>query len=300
VAERQVGKCAEGSGGTLFLEEIGELPLPAQVKLLRAIQEREVESVGGSKPLPVDVRLISASNRSLLTAVKQGRFREDLFYRLQAFQIFVPPLREHAEDIPDLVRHFLARFAAEEGKRIRAISGEAMALLCAQSWPGNVRQLENAIFRAVVLAEGDEIGICEFPQLGGQASRPRDAAPPRPSRLTRSRPRIRAPCRAMAIRYISARSFPPTSRSERCRSWTGTATSARWRRSSRNSFASQFPTTRAACRKSPAGCGSAARPSIAGSRSSASGPMRLRKFRPTPWRWGDTCAELIEACRAFG
>src|SRR5262249_18598699 len=155
-AERHVGKFAEGSGGTLFLDEIGELPLPAQVKLLRAIQEREVESVGGSKPLPVDVRLISASNRSLLTAVKQGRFREDLCYRLQAFQIFVPPLREHAEDIPDLVRHFLARFAAEEGKRIRAISGEAMALLCAQSWPGNVRQLENAIFRAVVLAEGDE------------------------------------------------------------------------------------------------------------------------------------------------
>jgi DNA-binding NtrC family response regulator len=169
--ERHLGKFVEASGGTLFLDEIGELPLAAQVKLLRAIQEGEVDSVGGRKPIAVDVRLISASNRSLLNAVKEGRFREDLFYRLHVFPILVPPLREHREDIPDLVRHFLARFAAEEGKRIRVVSAPAMSLLCSQPWPGNVRQLENAVFRAVVLAEGDEIGIPEFPQIAGQSGR---------------------------------------------------------------------------------------------------------------------------------
>src|SRR6202158_5044684 len=179
--ERHLGKFVEASGGTLFLDEVGELPLAAQVKLLRAIQEGEVDSVGGKKPLQVDVRLISAANRSLLTAVKEGRFREDLFYRLHVFPILVPPLREHAEDIPDLVRHFLARFSVEEGKRIRAVSAAAMSLLCAQPWPGNVRQLENAVFRAVVLAEGDEIGIPEFPQIAAQSGKleaaPAPAAP---------------------------------------------------------------------------------------------------------------------------
>jgi DNA-binding NtrC family response regulator len=174
--ERHVGKFVEASGGTLFLDEIGELPLAAQVKLLRAIQEGEVDSVGGKKPLQIDVRLISASNRSLLTAVKEGRFREDLFYRLHVFPIWVPPLRERPEDISDLVRHFLARFNAEEGKRIRAVSAAAMSLLNAYPWPGNVRQLENAVFRAVVLAEADEIGIAEFPQIAAPAERPEPMA----------------------------------------------------------------------------------------------------------------------------
>jgi DNA-binding NtrC family response regulator len=174
--ERHVGKFVEASGGTLFLDEIGELPLAAQVKLLRAIQEGEVDSVGGKKPLQIDVRLISASNRSLLTAVKEGRFREDLFYRLHVFPIWVPPLRERPEDISDLVRHFLARFNAEEGKRIRAVSAAAMSLLNAYPWSGNVRQLENAVFRAVVLAEADEIGIAEFPQIAAPAERPEPMA----------------------------------------------------------------------------------------------------------------------------
>ena len=169
--ERHAGKFVEASGGTLFLDEIGELPLAAQVKLLRAIQEGEVDPVGGRKSVKVDVRLISASNRNLLTAVKEGRFREDLFYRLHVFPITVPPLRERPEDIADLVRHFLVRFNAEEGKRIRMVAADAMALLAQCSWPGNVRQLENAIFRAVVLAEADEIGVGEFPQLAGQAAR---------------------------------------------------------------------------------------------------------------------------------
>jgi DNA-binding NtrC family response regulator len=167
--ERHAGKFVEASGGTLFLDEVGELPLAAQVKLLRALQENEVDPVGGRKPVKVDVRVVSASNRNLIAAVKEGRFREDLFYRLHVFPITVPPLRERPEDIPDLVRHFLVRFNAEEGKRIRVVAADAMALLARCPWPGNVRQLENAIFRAVVLAEGDEIGVDEFPQLAAQA-----------------------------------------------------------------------------------------------------------------------------------
>ena len=166
--EKHTGKFVEASGGTLFLDEVGELPMAAQVKLLRAIQEGEVEPVGGRKPVKVDVRIVSATNRNLIDDVKSGRFREDLFYRLHVFPIAVPPLRERAEDIPDLVRHFLARIAAEEGKRVRSISGEALALLGRHRWPGNVRQLENAVFRAVVLAEGDSIGVDEFPQIAAQ------------------------------------------------------------------------------------------------------------------------------------
>src|SRR5882757_1800843 len=166
--EKHSGKFLEASGGTLFLDEVGELPMAAQVKLLRAIQEGEVEPVGGRKPVKVDVRIISATNRNLIEDVKHGRFREDLFYRLHVFPISVPPLRERTEDIPDLVRHFLARIAAEEGKRVRAISGEALTLLGRHRWPGNVRQLENTVFRAVVLAEGDTISTGEFPQVAAQ------------------------------------------------------------------------------------------------------------------------------------
>ena len=165
--ERHIGKFVEASGGTLFLDEIGELPLAAQVKLLRALQEGEVDPVGGRKAVKADVRLISASNRDLAAATGEGRFREDLFYRLHVFPITVP-LRDRAQDIPELVRHFLVRFAAEEGKRIRAVTADAVAMLGAHAWPGNVRQLENAIFRAVVLAETDEIGSGEFPQIAAQ------------------------------------------------------------------------------------------------------------------------------------
>jgi DNA-binding NtrC family response regulator len=169
--DRHTGKFVEASGGTLFLDEVGELPPSAQVKLLRAIQEGEVEPVGARKPVKVDTRIISATNRDLIADVTAGRFREDLFYRLHVFPITVPALAERPEDIAELVRHFLARFAAEEGKRIRAISAEALALLAAYRWPGNVRQLENAVFRAVVLAETDEVGIGEFPQIATQIAR---------------------------------------------------------------------------------------------------------------------------------
>ncbi|MET0445475.1 MAG: sigma-54 dependent transcriptional regulator, partial [Pseudorhodoplanes sp.] len=166
--DRHVGKFAEAHGGTLFLDEIGELPSAAQVKLLRALQEGEIEPVGARKSQSVDVRVISATNRNLLADVKSGRFREDLFYRLHVFPLSVPALRERREDIPGLVRHFLARFCAEEGKIVKAVSAEAMALLTNLPWPGNVRQLENVVFRAVVLAEREEIGLHEFPQLAGR------------------------------------------------------------------------------------------------------------------------------------
>jgi len=173
--DRHVGKFAEADGGVLFLDEIGELPPAAQVKLLRAIQENEIEPVGGRKPVKVDVRLISATNRNLMADVKSGRFREDLFYRLHVFPLTVPPLRERPEDIPDLVRHFLARFCADEGKRIQLVTAEALALLKSYRWPGNVRQLENTVFRAVVLAEGDTLGVDEFPQIAAQARSPDEA-----------------------------------------------------------------------------------------------------------------------------
>jgi len=193
--ERHIGKFIEAAGGTLFLDEVGELPFPAQVKLLRAIQEGEVEPVGARKSVRIDVRLISATNRNLIADVKQGRFREDLFYRLHVFPLTVPPLRERREDIPDLARHFLARFAAEEGKRIRFVTGEALALLCAHHWPGNVRQLENAVFRAVVLAESDSVGVAEFPQIAAQAGAPSSLA---------AEPAAAAPCEApplLAVEY---------------------------------------------------------------------------------------------------
>jgi DNA-binding NtrC family response regulator len=170
--EKHTGKFVEADGGTLFLDEVGELPLPAQVKLLRALQEGEVEPVGGRKAMKVDVRIVSATNRNLIADVKAGRFREDLFYRLHVYPVAVPPLRQRPEDIAELARHFLANIAAEEGKRVRSLSAQALSLLSTHRWPGNVRQLENAVFRAVVLAEGEEIGVNEFPQVAAQVAEP--------------------------------------------------------------------------------------------------------------------------------
>src|SRR5271155_3730664 len=166
--EKHSGKFAEANAGTLFLDEISELPLDAQVKLLRALQEGEIDPVGARRPVKVDIRLVSATNQNLIELVKRGRFREDLFYRLNVFPITIPPLRARVADVPDLARRFLARFCAEEGKRIRDLSNEAFALLSAYDWPGNVRQLENAMFRAVVLADGDELTTAEFPQIAAQ------------------------------------------------------------------------------------------------------------------------------------
>lgn len=185
-SDRHVGKFEEANGGTLFLDEVGELPLDIQVKLLRAIQEGEIDPIGTKKPVKVDIRLISATNRNLLEEVKFGRFREDLYYRLSVLPLTVPPLRDRAEDIPLLVRHFLKRFAAEENlPALNAVSADALALLCAYDWPGNIRQLENTMFRAVVLAEADALGMDDFQQIAAQidgfsldAVRARMEAPP--------------------------------------------------------------------------------------------------------------------------
>jgi len=164
-ADKHLGKFQEADGGTLFLDEIGELRLDMQVKLLRALQEGEVDPVGAKRPVKVDVRIISATNRDLSDLTREGRFREDLFYRLNVFPIFIPPLRERRDDVPALARHFITRFAAEEHKAVAGMTPEAADLLERFSWPGNVRQLENTIFRAVVLCDGSMLDICDFPQI---------------------------------------------------------------------------------------------------------------------------------------
>ncbi len=164
------GKFQEAHGGTLFLDEVGELPPEAQVKLLRALQEGEIEPVGATRPVKVNVRVISATNRRLLNMAREGSFREDLYYRLNVFPIFVPPLRERHEDIALLADHFLARFSAETGKRFSGLSPEALDLLSSYDWPGNVRQLENAVYRAVVLADADQLRPVDFPQITARKS----------------------------------------------------------------------------------------------------------------------------------
>jgi DNA-binding NtrC family response regulator len=165
-ADKHTGKFREAHGGTLFLDEVSELPQDVQVKLLRALQDGEIDPVGARRPIRVDFRLISATNRSLMDLVKRGEFREDLYYRLNVFPIRVPPLRERRDDIPELVRTFTARFAAEEGKTfLRGVTVEALDLLYRYDWPGNIRQLENAVFRAVVLADGPMLTPQEFPQI---------------------------------------------------------------------------------------------------------------------------------------
>ncbi|MCW5722679.1 MAG: sigma-54-dependent Fis family transcriptional regulator [Devosia sp.] len=166
----QKGKFAEAHGGTLFLDEVGELPLDTQTKLLRALQEGEIEPVGASRPEKVNVRVISATNRRLLNLAKTGEFREDLFYRLNVFPIYMPPLRERMEDLSALVNHFIARFAAEAGKRVLGITPPALDLLAAYDWPGNVRQLENAVYRAIVLTDGAFLEVQDFPQIVAQAN----------------------------------------------------------------------------------------------------------------------------------
>jgi DNA-binding NtrC family response regulator len=164
-SDKHLGKFQEADGGTLFLDEIGELRLDMQVKLLRALQEGEVDPVGSKRPVKVDVRIISATNRDLAVMARDGNFREDLFYRLNVFPILVPSLRNRPTDIAPLARHFIARFAAEENKPVSALTREADHLLARFSWPGNVRQLENTIFRAVVLCDGTTLDVCDFPQI---------------------------------------------------------------------------------------------------------------------------------------
>jgi DNA-binding NtrC family response regulator len=165
--DNHAGKFAEANTGTLFLDEVGELPLDAQVKLLRVLQECEVDPVGAKRPVKVDVRIISATNKDLAKLVADGAFREDLYYRLNVFPIEAPPLRERREDIPSLVARFISRFNAEEGRSVRGASEATMQMLLNYEWPGNVRQLENAVFRATILCEGELLQPEDFPQISG-------------------------------------------------------------------------------------------------------------------------------------
>jgi DNA-binding NtrC family response regulator len=178
---REKGKFVEADQGTLFLDEIGELTLNAQLELLRALQDGEVEPAGGKQAVKVDVRLIAATSQNLISLVNQGCFREDLYYRLNVFPIWVPPLRERLEDLPELIRHFIARFAAEEGKPIDGIDADAIAMLRRYTWPGNIRQLENAVFRAVVLADTPMLTVNEFPQIAAHVEGYAVSVPPAPA-----------------------------------------------------------------------------------------------------------------------
>ncbi|HJZ58482.1 MAG TPA: sigma 54-interacting transcriptional regulator [Gemmataceae bacterium] len=156
---RKPGRFELADGGTLFLDEVGELPPDAQAKLLRVLQEREFERVGGTSPVRVDVRVIAATNRDLARMAKEGKFREDLFYRLNVFPVRLPPLRDRRDDIPLLVRFFVNKFAARLGKRIESVGTDTLELLAAYPWPGNIRELENVLERAVILADGHELEI---------------------------------------------------------------------------------------------------------------------------------------------
>ncbi len=160
---RREGRFKPAHGGTLFLDEVSAIPLSVQIKLLRFLQEKQFERVGGNETLTVDVRIVAASNRDLRERMKEGTFREDLFYRLNVVQLDVPPLRVRKSDIPLLAHHFLRRFAEENGRELHGFSDEAMRQLMSYPWPGNVRELENAIERAVVLCQGDSVGPENLP-----------------------------------------------------------------------------------------------------------------------------------------
>ena len=156
---RRIGKFEEATGGTLLLDEISEMDVRLQAKLLRAIQERVIDRVGGTKPVPVDIRIIATSNRNLAEAVREGTFREDLLFRLNVVNLKIPPLRERPADVLELAQHFVKKYADANGVPVRPLSAEARRALVLNRWPGNVRELENTIHRAVLLATGDEIGV---------------------------------------------------------------------------------------------------------------------------------------------
>ena len=178
---KHIGKFQEADGGTLFLDEVAELPLDMQVKLLRAIQEGEIDPVGSRRPIKVNIRLISATNKNMIEMVKQGLFREDLYYRLNVFPVMVPPLRDRKEDIPALVNHFITKLSAEEGRKVHGIAPQALEMLKAYAWPGNVRQIENTIFRAIVLCETETLDIADFPQIAAMVEGYEVQVPPAPA-----------------------------------------------------------------------------------------------------------------------
>jgi transcriptional regulator with GAF, ATPase, and Fis domain len=173
-ATQKKGRLEVAAGGTVFLDEIGEMPLQLQVKLLRVLQERQMERVGGTQPIKLDIRLIAATNRNLEEEVRAGRFRQDLYYRLNVVTLKTPPLRERQSDIPILAMHFASKFGAQCGRRISGISPEAEAYLMHYDWPGNIRELENALERAVVLGSSDIIQLEDLPESIREIVRPAD------------------------------------------------------------------------------------------------------------------------------
>ena len=179
--DRRIGRFEIAHGGTIFLDEIGDMPPDVQVKLLRVLQEHEFERVGGSVPIKVDVRVISATNRDLVRSISQGAFRQDLYYRLNVFPIQLPPLRERREDIPPLVHYFVRRFSLKIGRKITRIQRETMERMISYNWPGNVRELENVIERAVILSRGSELEVAPdvLPEMAAAAHT--QAAAPRPA-----------------------------------------------------------------------------------------------------------------------
>jgi DNA-binding NtrC family response regulator len=186
------GKLVEAAQGTLFLDEIDQLPPDAQAKLLQILQDGEIRPAGAKQPVKVEMRLIAATSKNLIHLVNEGRFREDLYYQLNVFPIWVPPLRMRLEDVPELVRHFATRFAAEEGKRVDGVDPEAVAMLQRYSWPGNIRQLVNAVFRAVVLADASVLTVDEFPQIAAHVEGHAATVPPAPAPRDQA-PRIDGP-----------------------------------------------------------------------------------------------------------
>ena len=180
--ERFIGRFERADHGTLFLDEIGEISLPTQVKLLRVLETRSLERVGGSATIPVDVRLVAATNRDLPAMVREGTFREDLYYRLNVVNLRLPPLREHREDIPQLLEHFLKSSADDNGKAVSGITADAMAVLNSYDWPGNIRELRNCVERMVVLARGKLLTISDIPReivdalAGAEAAAPANTA----------------------------------------------------------------------------------------------------------------------------
>src|SRR6185436_20060302 len=169
---RRIGRFEQANGGTVFLDEIGDMSVPLQAKLLRVLQEKTIQRVGGKENIPVDVRIIAATHRDLEAAIRERQFREDLFYRLSGMTITLPPLSQRAEDIPDMVRYFLRRYGPEAGVPSPSITPEAIAFLQSQSWPGNVRELENTVRQALLLARDYTISADHVREIVAKARQP--------------------------------------------------------------------------------------------------------------------------------